>query len=231
MSTFDHLALFGADVSVNPTPSRLPKGFNHAAARMWARALESKELEEARSAKLDTGALWEIAIKQYLKQCAKADVFPFTGRDDFQEMATRFLTNGRKALRDYINSSGILKKLTIRSVDRKVRFSGQNFSVEVTAHLKPIEDPTFSKWLTTIPSPGFRAEKNVLTKSVHAHVDVVFQNGSDPRLTYKVLCVSPIKLIDPRYTTRAKLESYVQNKLWLPILRDHRFDDAGSRLF
>ena len=229
-----HLSLLGADTTVNPTASRMPSHFNHAAARLWKQAVGSKELQAVVDDKEKTiGDRWETAVKVYLKLCAKAEVFPFTGKDDFQEMATRFLTNARKTLASYVQESGILKQLTIKSVDREVSFTPQNFSIRVVAKLKPIEDPTLHKWATTQPLPGFRAHaKNLFKKSVHAHVDVEFDNSpTNPTLSYTIICVSPLRLIDPKLTSRAKLESYVTSKLWLPILRSNRIKDAGSRLF
>lgn len=229
-----HLALLGADLSVNPTPSRMPAQFNHAASRVWRAALD---LKEVKAVVADSGVShadkWEAAIRAYLRLCAKSEVYPFTGKDDFQEMASRFLTNARKTLAQYIQEAGVLKQLTIRSVDRKVSFTAQNFSIHVVARLRPIEDPTLHKWATTQPLPGFKAHgKALFKKSIHAHVELEFDNSpTSPTLSYTVLCVSPLRLIDPKLTSRAKLESYVTNKLWLPILRSNRIKDAGTRLF
>lgn len=233
MEDFDHLTLLGVDLSAPPKPERMPRAFNLSASREWKEALNSDIVRNAMKKRIERPKAWELAIRQFLAVCAKNGVYPFTGKPDFEQMATRFLRNARHTLADYIKSSGLLSRMKIKSVSRDVSLRYQNFTINVVAKLRPIEDPTMSAWLTQRPQPGFASTRDgYLAKSVHAHVDVRFQViRGEPTLSYHIHCVSPLRLADPKYSSRAKMTEYVDKKLWLPLIREIRLEGAGSRLF
>lgn len=226
------LQLFGIDSTSQPTPTRYPKTFNAQGLRIWNEVLESAAYQQFKKCSPKASQMWEYCIKAFLKQCAANEIYPFTGRADFEELTTSFLTSARSTLVKWFHESGIFNVVKIRSVTRAYTFTHQNFSLEVTAELRPISDPTFEAWLTKNPVPGFKKQEGIYKKSLKAHIDVEhFVKRGTPYLTYRVFCHTPVRALDPNLLGKAKLSKYVETKLWDPLIKAQPIEGLGNRRY
>lgn len=226
------LHMFGVDSTSQPTPTRFPKTFNPANHKIWLKVLEDEAYQRFLAGNPPAQKRWEYVIKAYLRACSTANVYPFAGRTDFEDLAKSFLKSARTILVNWFKDSGIFNVVKIQRVERKHSFTHQNFCIEVTATLKPISDPTFDAWLVKHPMPGFRKEDGIFRKSLRAHLDVEYSmRDGQPCLTYRIFCHTPIRSIDPSLMDHTKLTKYVDTKMWDPMIRELRIDGLGNRLF
>lgn len=226
------LQLFGINSDSQPTPTRFPKTFNPAGLRIWTAVLESELYKSFKASNPPASKMWEYCVKAYLKMCAANDVYPFAGRSDFEALTKSFLKSARTVLVDWFKESGIFNVVKVKSVRRSHTFTHKNFSLEVKAELRPISDPTFMAWLIKHPLPGFKKEEGVYRKSIRAHIDVEYtMERGVPYLTYRIFCHTPIRSLDPSLLGKSKLTKYVETQLWDPLIRDHRIEGLGNRLY
>lgn len=227
------LSLFGISHSDQPTRSRYPKVFNPQALRLWESMLASDAYTTFRNKTPETQRLWMFAVQQFLKDCAAQDVYPFSGSHDFEATARAFLTSSRRKLVEFFRKQGIFDHMKVVKVNRSANFTANNFVIECTADLRPIEDPTFETWLMKLPEPAFvRAQDGSLTRSVHAHIDVFFRvTNAGATIGYRVFCHTPLRLIDGKVATRKKMQDYVDRNFWRPLIKDHPMHGLSNKLF
>ncbi len=103
------------------------------------------------------------------------------------------------------------------------------------ATLRPFEDPTFEKWLIQIPQPRFTYQgSGVYHNMLQANIDlwIEIKNRNRVEVMYSVFCHTPVAI--PEYgklPTKSKLTQYAEKIIWLPVIRAHRFENVGGRLF
>ena len=227
------LQVFGIDTKNQPTPTRFPKAFNAQGMKLWEQILSSSAYVEFKRKHESTSELWSFCIREFLKLSTENNVYPFTGKHDFEETARGFLEAARRKLVRWFDESGIFTLCKIKSVERDYTFTHNNFSLEVTAELRPISDPTFHAWLVKSPQPGFTKQVDgTFHRSVHAHIDVHFYLKSGvPYLRYRVFCHTPVRVLEPNAIGKAKLSKFVETKLWNPLIKQLPIGDVGNRRY
>lgn len=226
------LQLFGIDSSSRPTPTRFPKTFNPAAAMVWRQILESQEYADFCKTHTLASEMWQYCVKAYLKACATESIYPFGGRSDFEELTRSFLTSARKKLVRWFKESGILEVTKVRKVSRSCEFTHQNFVLEVVAELRPIDDPTFERWLVKHPQPGFKKVEGMYQRSLAAHIDVFYYvSRNTSYLKYRIFCHTPVRVLEPGHLGKSKLTQYVEKKLWNPIIEAQPLEGTSNRRY
>lgn len=216
------LSLFGISSSDQPTRSRYPKAFNPQALRVWDEVLESNAYKTFRQKTPETQKLWSFAIQQFLRECSLSNTYPFSGSHDFEGTARAFLASSRRKLVAFFEAQGFFKHLRVTNVSRSTSFTAQNFVVECTANLKPIEDPTFEAWLMRLPEPAFvKKQDGTLSRNVHAHIEVFYRvTHKGAVIGYKVFCHTPLRLINGKIASRRKMQEYVDREFWRPLIKE-----------
>lgn len=226
------LSLFGIDNTGQPTPTRYPKVFSSGAHKLWLEVLQSPSYTKAANSGKPASALWQIAVKEFLKSCAANDVYAFEGRHDYEATAKSFLKSTRAKVVKFFEEAGFFQHLKVKSIKRSYDFTANNFSITCESELRPVNDPTFERWLATLPSPNMRKQEDgVYRRAVHAHVDVWYRvSRGKCYLGYRIFCHTPVRLLND-LPSRRKLEQFVEKKLWLPAVRDHRMPSVGNKNF
>lgn len=217
------LSLLGVPAGEQPTASRYPKKFSRDGYKMWVSVLDSDTYASFRKRTPETQKLWLFAIQQFLRECSLYNVYPFSGSHDFEATAHSFLESSRRKLVAFFKEHGFFEHLKVARVERTCHFTPHNFKVEVVAHLRPIEDPTFATWLTRLPEPAFVQQRDgTLARQVHAHIEVFYSvTKTGATLGYRVFCHTPLPLIGGKLASRAKMADYVFKNFWRPLIDKH----------
>lgn len=232
------LTLLGVDTTVLPTISSYPRTFSREGFSLWKVLIEEENYGERKIRTSGYEEVWYLLIKRYLKLCTTNGIFPFarSTQQANNETITDFLAVSRQRIKLLFTQSDFLSKVKIRSVTREYEFHASSFQVTATAVLKPIEDPTFPKWVQSRPFPMFLrgTTPGTYEKKVHANVHVTahLANLKQPKISFTIFCHTPIALVE-----QTKLPSFNQMKqlaestLWTPLVRSNPFPGAGSKLF
>lgn len=236
------LVLLGISADSPPDKSSFPKKFNQTHGKsVWAEILDSPAFARQSGKNSDK---WLWAIKTYLVLCKRRSIFPFmVGTEQAtRDTMYRMLVQGRQRAVLFAEKFKLFEKISVLTTKREFHFASDSFMVNSYAQLSPIEDPTFKRWLTDIdPGPGFVASGirsglyvRDLTGSSYIKTRFEFDlvNYSRPVLLLSLGCDVPMvqshvnKLMNLR-----ELTSYVDEFIWVPLIRTHRFSNTNNRLF
>lgn len=230
------LSILGISTTKAPSITNFPKQFNPDAFQVWGDLLNSEWYAELKAEGGSATDLWYDVIREYMRDCADFGVFPFNhaNQKSNNEVAMSFLNSSRLKVKRFLDDVEMFKQVKIARVERKYEFLPQSFTVTNIAYLKPITDPTFEKWLTRIPLPKFTPDgKGIYRKNLQANIDLTMEvRKGQTKLIYSIFCHTPVSIPDySKMPTKSKLTQYAEKTLWLPIIRAHRFENIGGRLF
>jgi hypothetical protein len=179
---------------------------------------------------------WYYAITEYLKRCAEIGALPFhpITEQEKNDAVIQSLSSARIALVKFVNGVGLFNRVKMYKACRDYKIKERGFGIVSWAYLRRIEDPTFEKWLTQAPSPRFLYSTDLkYTKIIqpNCHVWVRYPNSTRATIGFEIQVATPVSVPGNRLATRADLDNFVDRVIWKPIIRAHRFDGIGLRLF
>lgn len=222
-----NLGIQDTDQARSPTVAAFPLAFNPGSKGIW----ETTIAELVVTDKPDED--WAHAIKNFVKNCVEADVYPFSNmKQSANDQILSELTDARKKIVKFLNQSKMLKYVTLRVSRREVEMSTIGFTLRVLgqAYLK---DPTFEKWLMQTPMPAFRIkhEGRYLKHLSNSVTMVVYNEGNQRwRVGYEIVVRHFPELPGKHIPSKAELERFVLDILWMPVLKSHRPDGFHHRL-
>ena len=239
------LSLLNTDGSKPPSVDLFPGKFNPSGLKVWEELMASEEYGKAKRHFRNLDEDWSWCIRAYLKLCGLAGIFPFASATEQSnnDFVVQYLINARRRAIKFIDDIELFKKVRVFSTSREYRILSDGFVVITTAHLTPIKDPTFVKWLQThSPGPMFRPTGKApmsFVRELFDNVDsrVVFHinlvNMVRPQLKMLVSCGTPLAYNHVRNgaPSRSDLEKFAEETIWLPLVRSHRFSGIFNRLF
>lgn len=229
----ERLMLLGIDSTIDPTVSRMPRVYNPIAHKQWRVVITDLKL----TSKPEDN--WLEAIRLFLKACKAAgvEVYDEDNIEVHNQGILDWLKSNRVKTIKYCNEANLFKNFGIRSVRRSVKVLGaygeRKFVICVEAKLKAIEDPTLEKWLLENPIPGFIRKGKLCVRDVNSAVAIEFNLSSkEPSVTVNILCHS-IPMIPNRRgaVTLKALAKYVEQEMWMPLVRRMKFKNVGTKLF
>jgi len=207
----------------SPAPDTFPKAFNANNRLIWQQALT--EYPPGETAMED----WANAIQHYVTLCEIQGVFPFdathVARND---QIYYFLRASRLTINRFLDR-GILKELTIRRSHQKVTVTATGFVIDVYAWVY-LKDPTFPEYLMKMPYPRFnivRTEDGRYTKKLGPGIEMYVYNEG-VRMThrwhigYTIHCNVFPDMPTKGTPSKAELEAFILDTMWMPILREVR---------
>lgn len=224
------LSILGVDSAKPPSASNFPRKFNREAFAIWKQVLEEVATRD-----------WYTVIPAYLKACDRAGVFAFKESTvtDNNEIVAAFLAKARQQIVRYFNEAQIFNnaKLT-RVTNREYRVNRDNLTIRVEGEIK-LTDPTATAWLLSNPVPGMRksadvVQKNHFSKSIQAHLEVWVRlaPGGKAYAGFSIFCHTvPIMNGMKRMPTKNQMNGFIEKNLWLPLVRQHRINKTGNKLF
>lgn len=208
--------------ALSPTAADFPKALNPNCRSEWIDAI--KDLQPSEDAAFD----WASALRTYVKLCVKRNQFPFSNtKSSRNDLIIQNLTNARRQVVRFMNLSKIMDMVTIRKTRREVLMTSNGFTVTVFGE-GAVTDPTFSQWLLKMPYPGFRIKHDgQWIKSLGRGITMVVYNdgaqGSQRwHIGYEIAVQVFPDIPGHHLASKAELERFVLDILWLPILKSHR---------
>jgi hypothetical protein len=232
------LSVIGVQTNGQPSASTFPKNFSTDGFKVWRKIFDDPWFAELKAQKLDTSEVWFQLVQHYLKLCSKNGIYPFkkANQQTQNETVASFLESSRRRLVTFADLHKVFDKVKIQSVTRSYEFRANSFVLSSEALLKPVQDPTFVNWLKSYPGPNFIRgdEPGLFNKHVQSNVDFFFKtaNLNQVKVGFRIFCHTPLATPDySKLPSKAKLTQIAESSIWLPIVRNNRFKNAGSRLF
>lgn len=243
VNTPDLVSLGVLDQSKLPSPGNFPSKFSQRGFAIWHKLVVSPEFKEITHMRSDPIDRWEWAIEQYFVACAHAMIFPFriSPEQSKTDVAVFMLALARRQLKAYFKRIELFKKVRILTTNRRYILKPKAFEIEIVANFYPIDDPTFFDWLLEHPpGPMFRTTgtSRKLTKILYntadskctLHFDLSYMKR--PKLTVNIEFGSLIVLpFHGKPLSKDYIYRYIEENIWLPLVRTYKFDNAGWRLF
>lgn len=173
---------------------------------------------------------WAITIKRYVELCTARNVFPFqTLQQNRNDQITEFFRTRRRAFVKFIDRCNFFDNVTIRSTHHKVIVTDRGFILTIYAKAR-ISDPSFVKWLTEIPYPRFDIVKDQQGRHIRQIMDgldmfVINEAGNLPErwdVGYDIMCPFYPDIPNDHTPSKAEMERFILDILWMPILRSAR---------
>lgn len=208
----------------SPTGDSFPTAFNTNNRYVWQQAVA--EYKPGHSAMED----WGLAIKHYIELCESSGVFPFQATHiSRNDQIHYYLQACRQNINRFLNRSKLLSELKIRKTHHQVVVTPTGFHIEVSAWVY-LKDPTFPEFLTRMPYPRFnpaRDEDGRYTKKLGPGLEMHAYNESvrmDQRwhIGYTIQCNVFPDVPAVGAPSKAELEKFILDVLWMPVLREAR---------
>lgn len=220
------------DQARTPLASTFPPAFNPNNASVWSAAVQ------ALVPTADPASDWALTIKNYVFICEQRAVYPFQNfHESRNDQISDYLRTRRRLVVKFINNSGIFKDIKIQNTIRKVVVTDSGFVLTVQAKVT-IKDPTFSAWLTKSPMPRFNIKdpkSETYIKSLDSGLNMFVYNegvAMDARwhIGYEIMCPFYPDLPSNNVPSKAELERFILEILWMPHLRSVRPFNMMHRL-
>jgi hypothetical protein len=210
----------------SPTPETFPPALNTNNKSVWSTAVaETPSLKNP----LED---WARCLKRYIELCEEQDVFPFqTFHESKNDQITDFLRQARQAVVKYINLSKLFDEVKMQTSHRQVQVTHNGFIITVYAKVT-VTDPSFEQWLQTMPYPHFNSTRSIdgkWVKPVQSGVTMFVVNGEHGghmnqrwHIGYEIECPMFPDVPTSGTPSKTELEHFIEEILWMPILRSHR---------
>lgn len=207
-----------------PTADQFPPAFNQNNRNVWTQAV--LDLIPSGDGPQD----WGTVIRRYVDLCTARGLFPFQNQHvSRNDQIVDYLRDRRRAFVRFVNQTGFFKDMAIRSTHRHVTVTDAGFVLTVYGKAT-IMDPSFVQWLVKIPLPAFsliRSETGRHTKQLVDGINVFVENEGTLmsgrwHVGYDIQCPYYPDLPNDGAPSKAELERFILDVLWMPVLRSQR---------
>lgn len=218
-----------------PSNQSFPQEFNPQTKDVWVGLLSDEDFKRELRSLPHLDDKWMLAMRRFLSMCNERGLTP---RFDITDQALndhviRFLQHARIKMCDFAQRTGLFSRVRIASTFRDYSLSHSSFTVNAWARCRTVLDPGFEAWLRKAPLPRFQLRGNsTYYRVVEPNISfwVRYLNTTQVSIGYTVKCPSKVSVPGDRYANRKEVDAYL-DKIWLPIVRSHRFIQLPLRLF
>ena len=217
-----------------PSISNYPNKFSPLAFDIWISLVDNEDYHRRCIVWHSIDLIWHKTIQEFIGLCQDAGVFPFLGV--FNDIArnqfvVEFLRRGRITIVQYLQEVGMFDRVRIRKTFREYRHLDLGLRINSWAELYPIADKNFESWLTQTPLPRMlKHPQKKYTRVLLPRVIVWVRYISSARviLGFTIQTAGQIVLPGKTTPTRHEVNDYLENSIWLPIVRAHRFEQVKN---
>lgn len=219
-----------------PGVAGFPRKFSLESQKVWTVMVNDAAFKQRCKSYVSLDLAWHNAIQEFLTRCEDAGVFPFVNNTDVtkNEFIQDFVRRGRIALVKYLDEVGMFNRVKVKKAYREYLRKDSGLVITSWAELYPVKDPDFLTWLVKAPLPRFhRLGDNKYSRVVqpNVHVWVRYINASRVTLGFSIEVAGTITVPNKPKPTRKEVDAYIDNTLFLPTVRAHRFACVKNRLF
>jgi hypothetical protein len=207
-----------------PTAQTFPLAFPASNVLHWRQACT--ELVPSLDIKYD----WGITIRRYVELCTQNNVFPFaTLHQSRNDQISDYLAERRRAFVKFINMTGLLEHVYLKATHRTVTAIDSGFTLRVHGEAI-IEDPTYTTFLQKAPFPRMllRTEDQHYVRQLMPGLELFAYNEYNRSMKqrwivgYEITCPIFPDLPNHPTPTKAEIERFILDLLWMPLLRSMR---------
>lgn len=208
----------------SPTAQTFPRAFNPNNASDWTMAVNNTVMGD------DPTEDWGLVIKEYIRLCTIRGVYPFQNtHESTNDQIVDFMRERRRQFVRFINRTDFFRTITLRSTHRHVTATDHGFTL--TVYAKTLNtDPSFIKWLVESPFPRFDLVRKNGRYSKHLipGLELFVENDYADNMTdrwiigYDIHCPMYPDLPTNHTPSKAEIERFVLDVLWMPLLRSMR---------
>lgn len=219
-----------------PSVGGYPSKFNPEALNLWTKMVQD-EAYRREMRKLNSPDLaWHNTILKFLKLCDEEGFYPFSNGTDVvrNDYIQDFVRRGRIHLVQFFNECELFSRVKIRKAYREYQRRDKGMTIVSWAECFPVKDPTFEKWLQQSPMPRFlKGVDNRYVKVIQPHVTAWVRCINLSRVTVGIAIevAGTINVPGKQTPKRKEVDSFMDNQVWLPLIRAHRFNGVTNRLF
>lgn len=183
--------------------------------------------------------MWQYAVNEFLVECRKNDVLPFSTvtRQSLNDSTIAYLTRAREELVRFVDENEFFgpDRLRVRRACREYKRTQTGLFVHAFADCFYLEDPTFERWLTKAPAPRllYSAQNRRYERAISANITVWVRYLAPTRIRigYIIQVPSSVSIPGVQVPTKKQVDTFIDRLVWCPIIRAHRFRHAIKRLF
>lgn len=213
-----------------PTSTSFPKSFNQGNQHIWDSALTYIEPH------MSVVDAWHAAIHAYIDNCVAQERYPFSNfKQTVNDLISEELTKGRRMVVKFLNRNGLLNHITILRTARKVCTHSKGFVLRVEAPIR-IRDEGLIPNLTHIPMPGFGPQRDgVFYRKLSSTVTMYIYNegvrlSQRWHLAYEISVDNYPHIYTNHTPNKAEIQQFINDIIWMPILRGNRPRGGHHRL-
>lgn len=219
-----------------PQVAAYPSKFSDEGFHVWQNMLADKSFMNAMLSTGSRDGAWHFAIHEFLRRCELAVLKPFS--DSTSTSGTAFVRDqarrGRIYLVDYCNEIGLFTKIKPQFVHREYMRADKKIIIYSWARMFPTNDPTFPNWLTSLPMPRFiKHQRNRMVCQVRPGVRIWIDCLNIKRIVMgqEIDIPGTIDIPGNKTPTREQVDAFIDQQIWMPIVRAVRFDSVYNRIW
>ena len=233
------LSIIGVPVAQQkrlPGLAGYPRKFSAEGLSVWTTMLQDPEYKKEIRNKDDLDLVWHLTILEFLSRCQDQGVLPFANNTDVtkNEYIAEFLTKARIYCVQFVKECRFFDRVKVRKAFREYTRKDNGLVIRTWAELYVIKDPTFENWLMTVPMPRFhRQPDNRYTRLIMPHITmwVRYINAARVIVGFDIEVAGTINIPGKPNPSRKAVDKFIDQTIWLPIIRAHRITDIKNRLF
>lgn len=236
---FPDLALIGVPdkfLEREPLIISYPKRFAESARPLWIKTLNDPTVNRMMREAQSLDEKWQIAIQEFLDKCEEEGMYPFTNstQQDRNDAAIEYLKAARIDLILFMNQTDLLTtRFRVRSACRDYFVKENGLRVVAWAECKNTGSLENEQLLTNLPHRFYRTADKRLIRQVrpNAFFWVRFVNNARLHIGYEISVATPVQVPRKNVPTKKETYKFIDQVIWTPLIRAHRFKGVMNRLF
>lgn len=223
-----------------PSKEYFPSSLNPKGRPQWDSLFDENDPYRGAEQLIRKDEAWHSYVLEYTKRARKANIPPFSYQSVNlnNDLLVMELMSQRRHLVRFANKYGFFNKFYIKKIHRHYDFNQDDMVIEVKADLWPNSlDPTLEDWVRSIQGPRMlrSPESSRLYKKELPQGPILwvrFIHSQRIQLGYTITVDKlPVIVGLTRVPTKAIMTRFMEQNIWLPIVRTYRFQGAKFRLF
>lgn len=220
-----------------PGVAGYPKKFNPEAQKVWNKMVQNEDFKKRCKQAVDLDVAWHNAIQEFLRLCEEVGVFPFVNNADTSrnEFIQDYVRRARMALVKFFDENCIFERVKVRKAYRDYFRKDTGLVINSWAELYPVKDTAeFMSWIQKAPAPRFiKHTDNHYVKVIQPNVRawVKFIHSGRIVIGFSIEVVGTITVPNKPNPKRKEVDKFIDDRIFLPTIRAHRFKGVTTRLF
>lgn len=220
-----------------PGVAGYPQKFAPEAQKVWNKLVMDPAFQLRCKNTVSLDVAWNNAIQEFLALCEDLGVFPFVNNADTSrnEFIQDFVRRGRIALVKFFDDNKIFERVKVKKAYRDYVRKDTGLIILSWADVKVVGDyEEFLNWVQQVPAPRFlKTTEGRYTKMIQPNVNAWVKYTGPTRITvgFSLEVAGTVTVPNKPNPKRKEVDKFIDNMIYLPVVRAHRFQNVTTRLF